>query len=99
MENLKTQKGNRSALTTRGGNKAKDQFIENHPGFTLFKSYGTTIVKTTFDDDGKRVIYLDRYYYNYSRTTINYRNQFLGVTSKQLEARIQDGTYLLTDLN
>jgi hypothetical protein len=99
MTNLKTSKGERSALTTRGGNKAKNQFIEWHSDCTLFVSYETIIVKTTFDGNGNRIVYLDKHYFNYSRTTVRYRNEFLGVTTKQLEARILDGTYLLTDLN
>jgi hypothetical protein len=85
-------------FTNDKGNKVPNQFIINDSEYTAFQSYNSIIVKTTFED-GKRVIYLDSYYYNYSKTTAKYRNQFLGCTSKEIEKGIKEGKYILTDLN
>lgn len=88
----------KSFMQTRGGNYTKDQCIVYDSEYTLFVSYDTVIVKTTFVD-GIRVVYLDEEYYNYSNTTIRYRNEFLGETSAEVNKKIKDGTYLLTNLN
>jgi hypothetical protein len=85
-------------LTSPNGNKVANQFIIFDSEFTLFQSYDSVIIKTTFED-GKRVVYLDEKYYNYSKTTSKYRNLFLGETTKEIEAKIKNGTYILTDLN
>ena len=87
-----------SNITNDKGNKVANQFIINDSEYTAFQSYQSIIVKTTFEN-GKRVVYLDSYYYNYSKTTAKYRNQFLGCTSKEVEQRIKEGIYILTDLN
>jgi hypothetical protein len=42
---------------------------------------------------------LDRTYWDYSTTTGKYRNQFLGETKKETQAKIDSGEYILTDLN
>lgn len=85
-------------LTSPNGNKVANQFIIFDSEFTLFQSYDSVIIKTTFED-GKRVVYLDEKYYNYSKTTSKYRNLFLGETTKEIEAKIKNGTYILKDLN
>lgn len=88
----------REPMLTIKGNPAEHQFIEFDSNYTMFVSYNTNIVKTTFEN-GIRVVYLDAEYYDYSQTTIRYRNQFLGETSKEIEKKIKDGIYLLTNLN
>jgi hypothetical protein len=45
-------------LTSPNGNKVANQFIIFDSEFTLFQSYDSVIIKTTFED-GKRVVYLD----------------------------------------
>jgi hypothetical protein len=85
-------------FNTKGGNVAKNQRIEYYPDYTLFVSYDTNIIKTTFED-GQRIIYLDEYYWNYSATTRNYRNQFLGENTKETQKKIETGIYKLTNLN
>ena len=85
-------------METPSGNKAPNQFIIFDSEFTAFKSYKSIIVKTTFEG-GKRVVYLDDYYWAYSQTTGKYRNMFLGETKKETEAKIKSGEYILTDLN
>jgi len=59
-----------------------------------FQSYNSIIVKRY-----KGIVYLDKTYWNYSRTTSKYRNIFLGETTKETQAKINSGEYVLTDLN
>ena len=63
-------------------------------GDEFFQSYDSIIVKKS---NGK--IYLDETYWNYSNTTSKYRNQFLDETTKETQAKINNGTYELVDLN
>ena len=44
-------------------------------------------------------VHLDHDKWDYSKTTGKYRNQFLGETKKQTQAKIDSGEYVLTDLN
>ena len=44
-------------------------------------------------------IELDANYWNYSKTTSKYRNQFLNMTTKEIENAIKNGLITLTDLN
>ena len=87
-----------SNFESKNGNKVPNQFIIHTPEFTLFQSYNSTIIKTTFED-GKRVVYLDEYYWDYSKTTGKYRNQFLGEDKKTTESKIKNNIYKLANLN
>ena len=49
--------------------------------------------------DDKTIVELDRDKWDYSKTTGKYRNQFLGETKKETQAKIDSGEYILTDLN
>jgi hypothetical protein len=84
--------------SNKSGRKVANQFILFTNEATFFKSYNSIIVKTTFED-GERVIYLDEYYWNYSKTTSKYRNLFLGENSRETEQKIKIGKYKLTNLN
>lgn len=44
-------------------------------------------------------VLLDKQFYDYSRTTISFRNKFLGVNSKKVENMIANKEYKLVDLN
>jgi hypothetical protein len=85
-------------ITNSRGNKVANQFIVFDSEYTAFQSYNSVIVKTTFED-GERKVYLDINKWNYSRTTSKHRNQFLGETTKETEAKIKSGEYKLVDLN
>lgn len=85
-------------MTSNTGKPVANQFIVFDSEYTLFQSYDSVIVKTTFID-GERVVFLDKDYWNYSTTTSKYRNQFLGETTKETQAKIDSGEYILTDLN
>ena len=82
------------SMRTPNGNAVSNQFIIRCSNKTVFQSYKSTIVSI---EDGQ--VYLDPRYYNYSKTTSKYRNQFLDATTKQVEERINSGEYLLKDLN
>ena len=60
----------------------------------VFVSAAVVIVKK---ENGKT--YLDADKWDYSQTTGKYRNQFLGETKKETEAKIKSGEYVLTNLN
>ena len=71
------------------GNKVSNQFIIFTPKFTSLKSYNYIIVKTTFED-GQRVIYLDSYYWNYSKIIGKYRKLISHIKFKKVVALIHD---------
>ncbi len=80
------------------GNKVVDQFIIHLDvgSGRYFQSYDSIIV---FIHPCNKRIELDEKYWNYSNTTSKYRNIFLGETTKETEAKIKSGEYILTDLN
>ena len=82
-------------LTSSNGNKIPNQLeIIDNNGTKYFQSYNSIIIKQTTNNT-----YLDSYYYNYSRTTSKYRNIFLNETTKEIEKKIKNGVYKLTNLN
>lgn len=81
----------------KNGREIPNQFIIFTPEATYFQSYKSIIVKTTFEN-GKRVVYLGNDW-QYSRTTAKYRNQFLGETTKEIEAKIKQGVYTVVNLD
>ena len=89
-------------MTTKVKQLANNQFIIE--GKTLgngckdkwFQSYDSIIV---YIDNYVGGTYLDQKYWNYSKTTSKYRNKFLGETTKETQAKIDSGDYILTDLN
>jgi hypothetical protein len=90
---MKTQVRN---MTSSNGNEVPNQFIINDEnGNIFFQSYSSVIAKQ--DKNGK--IELDKKYWDYSKTTGKYRNQFLNETKKETQAKIDSGEYVLTDLN
>jgi hypothetical protein len=82
----------------KNGRAVPNQFVIHDDTATYFQSYKTIIVKQTVEDN-QIVTYLDKTYHDYSRTTVKYRNQFLGETSKQVKFKIDHGAYKLVDLN
>ena len=82
-------------MTTKVKQLANNQFIINNGRESIFQSYDSIIARKIFD-----VVDLDSVYWNYSKTTINYIIIFLdGETTKETQAKIDSGEYLLTDLN
>lgn len=85
------------------GNKVANQFEiygqdSNGEYFSIFQSYRTTIAKST-THKGETKIFLDSNYWDYSRTTGKYRNQFLGEGIAETRKKIDSGEYTLINLN
>jgi hypothetical protein len=84
-----------SNMASSNGNTVANQFIVNDDnGNTFFQSYDSIIVKIS-----KGKISLDSHYWDYSKTTGKYRNQFLNEDKKETQKKIDSGEYELTDLN
>jgi hypothetical protein len=71
---------------------AKNQIVIEDKGERIFQSYESIIVK--IDKEGK--VTLGRHW-NYSVTTTKYRNMFLGETTKETQAKIDSGEYVVDD--
>ena len=78
----------------RTGNPVKNQFDIHTGNARYFQSYDSIIVKI---ESGK--VSLDEKYWNYSRTTSKYRNLFLQKTTKEIQQKIDNGIYILENLN
>lgn len=85
-------------MTSSNGNFVANQFIIIDNNATYFQSYNSIIAKIEIIEGSKKV-FLDEYYYNYSRTTSKYRNLFLGEVTKDIERKIKEKEYILTNLN
>ena len=77
------------------GHKVPNQFIISTNEGDYFQSYRSIIALRK--NDGS--IVLDNYYWDYSRTTGKYRNEFLMEGIKETRQKIASGEYQLTDLN
>lgn len=90
-------------MTSSKGNNIANQFIitgidSDDCDFETFQSYDS-VIATRRTIGGEYEIKLDSRYWDYSVTTGKYRNQFLGETKKETQAKIDSGVYILTDLN
>ena len=84
----------RQMKSVRSGRPVANQFILYAPDGNYFQSYNSVIA---FRDNNRKII-LDSYYWDYSRTTSKYRNQFLGEGIADTRAKIESGEYKLADL-
>lgn len=97
-------------MTNSRGNAVPNQFIISNsriaykgrtgeilkpPVGDMFQSYSSNIAFCCHSGQ----VFLDEKYWDYSRTTGTYRNQFLGENKKETERKIANGTYKLVDLN
>ena len=93
-------------MTSSKGNPVANQFIvtDSVQGVggeyktTYFQSYDSVIARKESYPSGSHIV-LDSKYWDYSVTTGKYRNQFLGETKKETQAKIDSGEYVLTNLN
>ena len=82
--------------STRTGNNVANQFIIYTNKGTYFQSY-SSIIAFIRKKDSK--VFLDSYYWDYSRTTSKYRNIFLNETTEETKRKIKEGIYKLANLN
>ena len=80
----------------RTGGSVANQFEIVTPKGIYFQSYNSIIA---FKPNDNRRTQLDAYYWDYSRTTGKYRNQFLNEGIAETRAKIERKEYLLTNLN
>ncbi len=82
-------------MSSRSGSPVANQFeISINSVGTFFQSYSSIIAAKTPEG-----IILDEYYWDYSRTTGKYRNQFLNENIAETRAKIKSGEYKLANLN
>ena len=85
----------KNMISSKGNAIANQFIITSGWGNETFQSYDSIIAIKFQNGD----VHLDGHYWDYSRTTGKYRNQFLGETKKETEKKIKTGEYLLVDLN
>jgi hypothetical protein len=92
-------------MQSNKGNTIANQFIIEGNDGLYFQSYNSIIAKIPYGRPTEHIInpdnktILDKKYWNYSRTTSKYRNIFLNESTKETEKRIENGEYILTNLN
>jgi len=81
-------------VLTEEGRGALGNFIKRE----TFQSYDSIIAVITRWEN-ETTIELDPVFWNYSRTTSKYRNQFLDESTKETQSKIDSGKYKLINLN
>lgn len=79
----------------RSGRSVPNQILIYVDGIVAFQSYGTLIAIKK----GDGTVVLDQKYWDYSKTTGKYRNEFLGENKAETLENIQLGRYTLDNLN
>lgn len=83
-------------ISPRSGRPVANQFLVYTNNNTVyFQSYDSVIAVK----QGNGKVVLDEHYWDYSRTTGVYRNQFLGENIARTREKIDSGEYILTNLN
>ena len=77
------------------GNYIANQFELYTKKGVYFQSYNSIIAFKSQNGN----TFLDEYYWDYSRTTGKYRNNFLGEHIAETRKKIKSGEYKLTNLN
>tara|TARA_R110001592_G_scaffold38782_1_gene127831 strand:+ start:36 stop:320 length:285 start_codon:yes stop_codon:yes gene_type:complete len=94
---MKQNNGNMKVynMESPNGNKVANQFEIYTDEGKYFQSYKSIIA--FIDNNGK--VFLDDYYWDYSRTTGKYRNMFLNNNIDEAREKIKSGEYELKNLN
>lgn len=82
-----------SNMRSDNGREVPNQFIIKTGYGVMFRSYNSNIA---FVPNDENIIYLGKDW-DYSVTTGRYRNAFLGMNKKELEARIKNGTAVIME--
>lgn len=64
-----------------------------------FQSYDSIIARITYKGWDTPIVELDKNYWDYSRTTSKYRNEFLNEGTQETRQKIKEGKYKLVNLN
>lgn len=80
-------------FTSNNGNKVANQFLLTLDNCYVFQSY-QSIIAVEFPQG----YVLDKGYWDYSKTTGKYRNQFTGMNKEQTLKAIESGKVILADL-
>lgn len=87
----------------RSGNEVPNQFEIVDGGKIYFQSYNSMICKI---DTAKNLVFLDSYYWDYSRTTVKYLKEFLYsrayygfLSTDEIRNKIKTKEIRLTNLN
>ena len=89
-------------ITNANGNAVANQFeIVDTDNGSYFQSYNSIIAQVRDEDSA---VYLDEYYWDYSRTTMRHLYNFLSqwgydLNKKKVLELIEDGVFTLTNLN
>lgn len=83
-------------MTSNNGNSIANQFEIRTDKGVFFQSYNSIIA---FIPYANKPTLLDAYYWDYSRTTGKYRNQFLGEGIVDTRKKIASKEYKLKNLN
>ena len=91
-------------MTSDKGNTIPNQYVIRLDNCDVFQSYETVIAIRYYDyikygGDANTKIYLNKDYYDYSKTTSRYRNKFLGLTTKEIEQKIKAKEFILINHN
>lgn len=83
-------------MYSSNGNQIPNQFIIHNGNKTAFQSYETIVA---VKENGK--VILDKNALDYSATTTKYLKQFLNTkdSKKQLQDKVKNGYYSISDLN
>ena len=81
----------------RGQTMKNTTLLGNFQSVSQFNGHNGA-VKNQFIIQTDKGLVFQSYNTDYSVTTGKYRNQFLGETKKETEAKIKSGEYILTDL-
>lgn len=84
-------------LSPKSNKPVANQFIIETPDGEYFQSYKSVIAFKPNKREAK--IVLDEKYHDYSKTTVKYRNQFLNMTTQEVNVAIEKGEILLNNLN
>ena len=84
----------------RGLKAVPNQFVITTEDGKYFQSYDSVIALIPANPLylNKKIV-LDERYWDYSTTTGKYRNEFLGETKAETQAKINSGEYVLANLN
>lgn len=84
----------RNLTSPNTGKAVPSQVVIRHNGTEWFSSYDTIIGKW---EGG--TIYLDKRFWDYSKTTSKYRNRWLGLINQEVKEAVSNGEIKLVNLN